>query len=191
MAEGEVKLVVAAYQSFLDKQETKDEVIGAASQLFAENEPAASTSGHAVSGHARLKSVQVEVDGKCCRHTIASSEQSTLSASVSFVSDLHIPCPTVGITLHLIDGRVLASAGTFEDGIVLSRKDNGDGAVSLVISNLPLLKGEYMLSVFLLCERGIHLYDSALSIATIRVQQQGRLQGYFALAHQWIFNDEI
>ncbi|MFZ1713250.1 MAG: ABC transporter ATP-binding protein, partial [Nitrosomonas sp.] len=60
-----------------------------------------------------------------------------------------------------------------------------------VISNLPLLKGEYMLSVFLLCERGIHLYDSALSIATIRVQQQGRLQGYFALAHQWIFNDEI
>lgn len=191
MAEGEVKLVVAAYQAFLDKQETKDEVIGAASQLIAENEPAASTSGNAVSGHARLKSVKVEVDGKCCSHAIASSEQSTLSASVSFVSDRHIPCPTVGITLHLIDGRVLASAGTFEDGIVLSRKNNGDGSVFLVISNLPLLKGEYMLSVFLLCERGIHLYDSALSIATIRVQQQGRLQGYFALAHQWISNDEI
>src|SRR5690606_4804755 len=108
-----------------------------------------------------------------------------------FVSDPDIPCPTVGVTLHSMDGRVLTSAGTFDDKIVLSRTANGSGLVSLVINKLPLLKGKYMISAFLLCERGIHLYDSALSIATIRVQQRGRLQGYFALAHQWILNDEI
>jgi len=189
MAEGEAKSVVAAYQSFLDKQDVK-EVIGVP-QLPAENESAMFTSDNVISGHAHLKSVKVEVDGECCSHAIVSSGQSTLSVLVSFVSDPDIPCPTVGVTLHSMDGRVLTSAGTFEDNIVLSREDGGNSSVSLVIKNLPLLKGEYMISAFLLCERGIHLYDSALSIATIRVQQQGRLQGYFALAHRWILNDEI
>lgn len=190
MAEGEVKSVVTAYQSFLDKEYTKEDVTGV-SELSAENKPTMSTSDNAMSGHAHLKSVEVTVDGECCSHAIVSSGQSTLSVSVSFASDPDIPCPTVGVTLHSMDGRVLTSAGTFDDKIVLSRTANGSGLVSLVINKLPLLKGKYMISAFLLCERGIHLYDSALSIATIRVQQRGRLQGYFALAHQWILNDEI
>lgn len=190
MAEGEVKSVVAAYQSFLDEHDVNE---GGAVTLRSSlgNEVADSVEDHVISGCAHLKSIEVKIDGEDCRHAVANSGQSTLSVSVDFVSAMDIPCPTVGITFQSMDGRVLASAGTFEDGIVLSRDHDNGSSVSLVIENLPLLKGKYMISVFLLCERGIHLYDSVLSIATIRVQQQSRLQGYFALAHRWVVDDAI
>lgn len=188
MAEGEVKSVVAAYQSFLDKQDTQDTSNNF--QPLIESEEAQPDLHKAISGHARIENVRVEIDSQDSDHAAAISRQSTLEVAVGFVSDPHIPCPTVGITIHAMDGKVLTSAGTFEDGIVLSRQASGKGSAVLVIERLPLLKGEYTISAFLLCERGIHLYDSTLNTATIRIEQPGRLQGYFALAHQWKVNDE-
>jgi hypothetical protein len=43
---------------------------------------------------------------------------------------------------------------------------------------------EYLLSDNLLCERGLHIYDSANGIATLQVRQEG-LQGYFMMPHRW------
>ncbi len=185
MAEGEVKSVVAAYQTFLDKQDTSSD-----SQPLAENKETQPDLGKAVSGHAHIQNVSVEIDSQNFSHTAAISGQSTLEVIVDFASDPQLPCPTVGITIHAMDGKVLTSAGTFEDGVVLSRNDGGKSSAILLIERLPLLKGEYTISAFLLCERGIHLYDSTLSIAKIHVEQQGRLRGYFALAHRWKPDDE-
>ncbi|MDT8363078.1 MAG: ABC transporter ATP-binding protein [Nitrosomonas sp.] len=188
MAEGDVASVVMAYQSFLDKQDIKD--VASVTQTLEKHMQPEHATDRAMVGRARLDSVKAEVDGDSVNHAIAVSGQSTLSVAVCFTSDPDIPCPTVGITFHSMDGRVLTSAGTFEDKITFLRKNNGSGSVSLVIECLPLLKGECMISAFLLCERGIHLYDSALDVAKIRIQQQGRLQGYFALPHQWHSIDE-
>lgn len=188
MAEGDVKHVVSAYQTFLDRS-----VLATTEQATAPREEVvpinSSPSSGYVSGHARLDKVDVDIEGKSFRDTIVKSGQSTVRVKVSFASDPAIPCPTVAVTLHAMDGRMLTSAATWEDQVTMERTLNGAGQISAVFEHLPLLKGEYLISVHLLCEQGIHLYDSASGVATLHVQQEGRLQGYFAIPHSWSVDD--
>lgn len=188
MAEGDVKHVVSAYQTFLDRS-----VLATTEQATAPREEVvpinSSPSSGYVGGHARLDKVDVDIEGKSFRDVIVKSGQSTVRVKVSFVSDPAIPCPTVAVTLHAMDGRMLTSAATWEDQVTLERTLNGTGQISAVFERVPLLKGEYLISVYLLCEQGIHLYDSASGVATLRVQQEGRLQGYFAVPHIWRVDD--
>jgi lipopolysaccharide transport system ATP-binding protein len=48
-----------------------------------------------------------------------------------------------------------------------------------------LLKGSYTVGVYLLCERGLHTYDSANPVATLEVSQSGLERGVVALPHRW------
>ncbi len=186
MAEGSAQSVVAAYQTFLDQQGLTDTEQGQQSV----NHDVSIISSAGVPGYARLDKVLVEVDGKPCDQMTVMSERSTILVRVIFASDPKLPCPSVAITIHAMDGRVITSAGTWEDNVIVQREHNGKGSIALAIGHSPLLKGEYTVSAFLLCERGIHLYDSALGVATVRVQQQGRLQGYFVLPHCWKIHEE-
>ncbi len=188
MAEGDVKHVVSAYQTFLDRSvlATTEQSTAPCEEVVPTNTPPAS--GY-VSGHARLDKVDVDIEGKSPRDAIVESCQSTVRVKVSFVSDPAIPCPTVAVTLHAMDGRMLTSAATWEDHVTLERTLNGTGQISAVFERMPLLKGEYLISVYLLCEQGIHLYDSASGVATLCVQQEGRLQGYFTVPHIWRVDD--
>jgi lipopolysaccharide transport system ATP-binding protein len=90
----------------------------------------------------------------------------------------------VAVTLHSTDGRTLTSAATWEDGFILQREPDGSSRVHLIFDRIPLLKGEYMLKVHLLCERGLHIYDSAC-VATFQVKQESLLRGYFMVPHTW------
>lgn len=189
MVEGDTKHVVSAYQTFLDRS------VLAVTEQVAEhpkeevNLPDSTGSTGYVYGHARLDKVAIYIDGEAVSEAIVKSGQSTVEVIVSFVSDPAVPCPTIAVTLHAMDGRMLTSAATWEDQVMLKRTLAGAGQASIFFDHLPLLKGEYLISVYLLCEQGIHLYDSANGVATLRVQQEGRLQGYFAVPHQWRVDD--
>ncbi|MCO6433209.1 ABC transporter ATP-binding protein [Nitrosomonas nitrosa] len=192
MAEGDAKDVVSAYQTFLDKS-----VLTATEPVAAEDEAIESVSINSpvatgyVPGHARLDKVDVLVDGETSSDAVVKSSCSTVSVTVSFASDPAVPCPTVAITLHAMDGRMLTSAATWEDHVVLKRTGEGTGQTTVIFDQLPLLKGEYLVSVYLLCEKGIHLYDSVNGVSKLRVQQEGRLQGYFTVPHRWEAGNEI
>ena len=84
-----------------------------------------------------------------------------------------------------MDARTITSAATWEDQITPTRHPDGTGSITLNIDSIPLLKGDYLVSVHLLCERGIHIYESAQGIATLSVTQEGRLRGFFVLPHRW------
>ena len=84
-----------------------------------------------------------------------------------------------------MDGRVITSAASWEDSIIPRLTPEGIGEIKLLFEQLPLLKGEYLVSVYLLCEQGIHLYDSVYGATKLQVQQQNRLQGFFMIPHQW------
>lgn len=192
MAEGDAKDVVSAYQTFLDKS-----VLTATEPVTVEDEAIESVSinlpdatGY-VPGHARLDKVDVLVDGETSSDAVVKSSCSTVCVTVSFASDPAVPCPTVAITLHAMDGRMLTSAATWEDHIVLKRTGEGTGQTTVIFDQLPLLKGEYLVSVYLLCEKGIYLYDSVNGVSKLRVQQEGRLQGYFTVPHRWEVGNEI
>ncbi len=182
--DGDSAQVVAAYQKFLDTNtlDTETNTLITASDHQALS---ASADTDFRPGSAHLKTVHITVDGKNYKDAAIISGQSCCIIKVTFVSDPALPTPNVAITLHSMDGRTISSAATWEDNIPPQRLANGAGEISLKIDPLPLLKGEYLISAHLLCERGLHVYESAIGIATILVQQEGRLQGYFTMTHAW------
>ncbi len=182
MMDGEAAQVVAAYQGFLDKSildsPPTDTEIASSSSPTEEHIEAARGSAH-------IEKITVMVDDEDNQHAVIMSEKSSIKVCITFASDPTLPCPNIAVTLHAMDNRMLTSVATWEDQFTLQRAPDGSGQISLRLDQPPLLKGEYLVSVYLLCERGLHLYDSAESVATLRVQQTGRLQGYFSIPHQW------
>ncbi len=186
IADGDAAKVVADYQIFLDKSALakNDEAASATSSLPIET-PQSTESSQFAAGHAHLEKVSILVDGKNCKDAPVISGQSSLSVRITFASDPALPCPNVAVTIHSMDARTITSAATWEDRITPVRQPDGSGSICLTFDQLPLLKGEYLISAHLLCERGIHVYESAIGIATLTVHQKGRLQGYFAMPHRW------
>jgi homopolymeric O-antigen transport system ATP-binding protein len=185
IADGDAAKVVADYQIFLDKSALtrNGENASAPSPLIQTPQPAESSQFAA--GHAHLEKVSILIDGKDCKDAPVISGQSSLSVRIAFASDPALPCPNVAVTIHSMDARTITSAATWEDQITPARQPDGSSSICLTFDQLPLLKGEYLISAHLLCERGIHVYESAIGIATLTVQQKGRLQGYFAMPHRW------
>lgn len=178
VSDGSSAEVVAAYQAFLDSSTP------AAATAAADNRATVSAS-HAVPGQAKLGNILVSVDGEDFGRVPVISDKSSLTVAFDFVSDPALPCPTAAITFHAMDGRMITSTGSLEDGLPLSRTADGSGRARVTFDNIPLLKGSYELSVHLLCERGIHLHDSANAAAKLQVQQLGRTLGYFSIPHRW------
>lgn len=185
--------VVSAYQAFLDKSILDTDTKVGAVNIIGNNALPPIPDNHPdnpfVPGSARLKSTQIQVDGKNYQETTLISGQSSLTIEVTFVSDPSLPCPNVALALKSMEGRTLTSVATWEDKFTLQRTPEGSGQICLRLDQLPLLKGEYLVNVYLLCERGLHLYDSAEGVATLQVKQTGRLQGYFSIPHQWENNN--
>ena len=139
----------------------------------------------ASAGTARIVDVQVQADGETGRELMVMSARTDVTLDVHFSSDPALPCPSVAVTLLHANGVLVASAGNVNDGVALVRDARGRGVARLVLQHLPLLQGEYHLGVLLLCERGLHPYETADRVATLHVQQQGLEQGLVTLAHYW------
>ena len=181
--DGESAQVVTEYQAFLDKDfsdSVSNDVFPDQNVLFSiANKKSAAT------GSAHFEKIIVSADDAATKNAIVANGQSNLMISIIFASDPSLPCPTVAMTLQTKDGRTITSAATWEDKFVIQRSSTGSGCVVLKLDHLPLLKGEYLINVYLLCERGLHLYDAAESIASLKVKQSGRLQGYFSIPCYW------
>ena len=184
--DGESAKVVTAYQAFLDRN-------AADSTL---NMPIIHNDTHLADrksalGNAHFDKVNLQVEGTNARYASIISGESSITILISFNSDPTLPCPTVAMTLQTKDGRIITSAATWEDQFIVQRNPAGFGQVYIKVDRLPLLKGEYLINAYLLCERGLHVYDAAQGIATLEVRQTGRLQGYFSIPHQWGNTDRI
>jgi lipopolysaccharide transport system ATP-binding protein len=80
---------------------------------------------------------------------------------------------------------VVASAGSANDGFAVLRNPQGQGIARLVLPQLPLLQGEYFVTVFLACERGLHVYEFVERALHLRVLQKGLEKGLVSLPRQW------
>lgn len=167
--DGRAAEVVASYQAWLDRE--------AAGQAEAVVEPRwhAGTSG-------AIQSVHL---GGTWDGTPLRSGHDDLAVSVSYRCDAAMPAPTLGVVIHGADGRSVASAGSWIDGHALPRDEHGQGQTTVCFERLPLLKGRYTVSVYLLCERGIHVYALAEHVAAFDVVQEHLEQGIVSLPHRW------
>ena len=136
-------------------------------------------------GHARLSAIEVTVDGRKGTALEAMSGKSDVKFTISFVSDPELPCPSVAAGFMSSDNRVMSSACTYFDQIQVRRMEDGSGSIALTFTSLPLLRGNYWATVYLMCENCIHVYDHADYIAEIRVTQDTLEQGVVSLPHGW------
>ena len=116
---------------------------------------------------------------------LARTGESTLALRVRFASDPALPSPSVAVGIEHASGTVVASAISVNDGVVLARDAQGHGEAVLRFERLPLLKGDYTLSVILACERGLHVYEIAQRVVALQVAQAGLEQGLVTLPHRW------
>ncbi len=177
MVNGQAREVVSAYSDFLDRQN-----IAPALDHATVAPPSAQLQGRS----GRLESVQVWAEGmKPSREIVVESRKGNLCVRAGFVVAPELSAPSVGVTVTDVATRTITSAGTHIDGFKLCRDEGGHGEVVLRFPRLPLLKGDFLVHVFLLCERGIHIYDQALAVAKIHIRQNDLEQGVVSIPHEW------
>lgn len=178
---GKPSKVVMAYNDFLSSSAT-DQPVSAEDLLIKEEQ---ATVTKAATGTARIISARVNVDGREGLDLLAISGKSKLVIRAQFTADPVLPAPNVGVVFTAQDGRIVTCVSTHIDGYSCQRDANGNGEVSVVFPDFSLLRGEYRLDLYLICERGIHVYDSAIRIAEITVEQTTVELGIVTLPHSW------
>lgn len=116
----------------------------------------------------------------------ARSGHDDVRVEIRFVCDPALPCPVLAVGISDQNGLTISSALSLMDQAPLSRQADGSGQATLVLQRLPLLKGRYSLTPFLLSEDGLHPYDQVLHAGHIRVTQDGALQGVVSLPRRWL-----
>ncbi|MCB1985430.1 MAG: ABC transporter ATP-binding protein [Burkholderiales bacterium] len=151
------------------------------------NEHTAATSAQHISnkGSARITDIQASVDGTSGTLLHATSQKSTLTVVVQFEFDPELPTPSLVITFSTMDGLGISSTSSYHDNIDLTHYFNENKKIEVIFPSIPLLKGNYTLSVYLGCENAIHCYDSALNVIELKIEQESTEQGFVMLPHYW------
>lgn len=136
-------------------------------------------------GTAVLTGIEARADGVAGRELAIHSGQTTLELRIAFASDPALPCPSVGIGIAHASGITVASASSAGDKAELTRDADGNGVALLTLPRLPLLKGDYTVTVILVCERGLHPYEIVERAITLRVVQSSLEQGLVTLPRTW------
>lgn len=136
------------------------------------------------SGTARIGAVSFKINGVQAEQLRLISEDSDLEVAIEFTSALDLPIPNVAVIFTDKSGRNISSCSNFYDQVALKRDEKGVTQARVVFPKLPLMRGSYGISVFLLCERAIHIYDSA-NVAEMEVTQRGLELGVVALERHW------
>ncbi len=173
--------VITAYSEFLQQQSA---VVAPpeAAELATSTPSVASVNP----GVPRVLGVAVRVDGRLAKvHTIQSC-RNLVEVEIRFRAPANLPMPSVGVIILGGDGRFIASAGTVNDGVTLHTGADQNGSVTLQLPDFPLLKGCYSLEVYLLCERGLHVYEKVRQVAELNVEQKSLELGIVNLPHQWL-----
>lgn len=134
----------------------------------------------------RILAVDVRSDGELARAHKLRSGHSKVEVTVRFHPGENLPLPSVALAFTGGDGRILASTGSVNDGIILQVDEAGVGHAQVVFPAFPLLKGNYNLDVYLMCERGLHVYETVIQAAEFNVEQEGLARGLVNLPHEWL-----
>lgn len=172
----EAARVTTAYETALVMETTQ-------AQASASDEAPATMAGP--EGSARITRIEALADGVVGRELAIHSGATDLEIRISFASDPHLPCPTAAIGVQHASGVVVTSAGSVLSGKPFERTADGAGVAVLKIDAVPLLQGDYQVTVILACERGLHPYEIIEQAIRLRVVQSHLLQGLVELPHSW------
>jgi lipopolysaccharide transport system ATP-binding protein len=158
------------------------------SQINAANIANSSTeilSSGAPQGTAKIVNVSASCDGFKGKELLVRSRFSDLVIEINYAFDPSLPCPSVAVLISDLDERKITSAGTTNERLALTPSSEGAGYISVKFENLALLKGQYWLYAFLMCEKGIHIYEMAGMFTKLIVIQDDLEVGIVSLPHTW------
>lgn len=136
-------------------------------------------------GTGRISRVVGECDGNSGTRLALRHGLSRLRVTVEFVIDPALPCPSVALAIETAAGIVVSSTLSSATPGAVQVDAEGRGRAAVHFEAMPLLKGEYHVTVYLACERGLQPYDAAARCLTLEVSQAGVLQGLVSLPHAW------
>jgi lipopolysaccharide transport system ATP-binding protein len=177
MAQGPSAQVISQYNDWLSQR--------SAGQAQATSVAGSTQPVKAGAGVVRLVGLKARCDDLSGTELNARSGESELGVDFEFNADPDMPMPNLALMIYGADGRVLCSTGTWIDGVTLTRNDQGHGRAHLRFPKLPLLKGRYTLSAYLMCERAVHVYEAVEHFASVQVSQPHLEQGVVSIPHQW------
>lgn len=182
--------VIAHYSEFLNRRSMRQQDDADAqevreTQQNQQAQAAHTTAAASVGELPRILNISVLVDGVPGRSHVVQSEKSNLELRVRFYAGNGVPVPSVGVVISSGDGNGVTSAGSVNDGVVFTPDAQGICSASIRFPALALLKGYYFVDVYLLCERGVHIYEKVKLAAELNVEQRGLARGYVALPHHW------
>ena len=134
---------------------------------------------------ARFTRIAVSIDGKTGKQLTAQAGRSLLEATVEFEFAPHLPIPSVVAIIETIPGQIITSVGTAFDDHLLTPTAAGKAQVRLRCPKLPIMRGQYRFSLYLTCEKVIHIYEEVLYCAEIDVTDEGVCPGLMFLPHAW------
>lgn len=181
--DGDPVTVISSYTDYMSALETQHEQGKDFPVTAVDSKPAALGAKH------RLMKVEVSSDGVTANRLSVRSGHSAVVITIRFKSDRLSPSPCLGVMIIGSNGRPVTSASTAIDRVVVDREHDGGGMIRLKFPTFPLLKGSYWINVFLLCDKGLHVYDKAQMVAELVVSQESLMQGVVALPHEWIMTE--
>ncbi len=181
---GPAPKVTAGYETALVAEMADKTGKTLASGSADEPAPSAAVAAHAAA--ARIRSIESWTDdGQSGTELAVHSGRTTVSLRVCFASDPTLPAPTVAFGIGHLSGITVSSGLSVQTGPAFTRDERGFGCALLNLPTVPLLRGDYHVSVFLACERALHVYEQVERAVTLRVSQRGLEQGLFTLPHDW------
>ncbi len=176
--DGMPSAVISAYEQFLAQSDVQTQT-GAATSL------SSVPKNTVVDGIARITNVTVSVDGMTGPTLDILSRKSELCITIGLLSDPKLPTPTIAVVIFSADGRIITSAGTQQDSLSIERDAHGKAKVRLHFAKLALLKGEYWLAAYVMCENAIYIYERIDSPTILKVHQNTLEVGIVSLPRQW------
>lgn len=180
--EGSAAEVTSAYNASLNA-ETSQRRLQVVNQP---DVPLVSAAPQTAAGTGRIVSVRAQADGVAGNELAIRSGESDLMITLEFVIDTALPLPGVAFGISDSNGLTVASASSHNDGVALSVDAHGCGSATLLLSQLPLLKGRYSVTSFLISETGVYVYEQVERSVLLNVTQRGLEQGLVTLPHAWI-----
>ena len=168
--------VTSAYQASLIESSPLDSEATLASEL---------SNTKAISSAAKFTSIHAYTENSSGKHLQAISKKSTLTIELSFITDPQLPNPVLALGINDASGRTIASATSKNDDFIFTTHPDGSGLVRVSFPKIALLKGKYFITLFLICEHAIHVYDQATNYLSLEVSQDGLEQGVVSLEHVW------
>ncbi len=139
----------------------------------------------ALTGQAKILRIEASSGDQTGRQLTLRSGEDALRVVVEFCFDDHLPMPSVAFGLETAAGVPVSSGSTVFDKVQPVKTAPGQGMASLLFHALPLMKGRYRMTIFLGCEKTIHLYDQALYCVDIEIRHDGTEQGVCFLPRSW------